>query len=181
MTVKSPALWHSSFTPTHPPTHRDSGVPEVMSQNSEETTTLLPFVQTSSGSEEGSDGIDGASSRKKRRVVARARSVVHLKFSESFKLSLFLGPHRLRWLAPPGGVSSFLKALSSSKLEPDIRTFHLLASLTLDQSDLRSHMTKFKISPDKWMTLTMMRIMSTLGDISSAEVCVYVCLCVLCM
>ena len=91
-----------------------------------------------------------------------AKWQVQIRLSPSLSITLCLGGRGLRWLGK-GDVGRLLGAMEGEGLKPDIRTFHLLASLTLDCGSLLEEMRGRGVAPDDRFMVAAIRTQAQLG------------------
>ena len=157
---------------------RDAGVPSTRqpAKAGEKTvskTTGKDLVGDQKRNRTSSDSAKENGEKKSAFSSDAVRSVeakwqVQVCLSPSLSITLCLGGGGLRWVGDED-MGRLLGAMEEDGLKPDIRTFHLLASLTLDCGSLLEEMRGRDVAPDNRFMVAAIRTQAQLGG--SAKVC----------
>ena len=138
----------------------DDGLPSSLGDGGKDSERTEDSVASSLGDE-------GKDSERMARKEEQVLLPFYLDLTQTRKLVLCLGRKDLRWL---DDVSVLLDIFNESEMKPDIRTFHLLAYLVLDNGYLVSEMEKRGVSPDSKFMVASIRMQAQHGNITEAKV-----------
>ena len=153
---------------------RDAGVPASMTRTTD-TSRAMPDVTLASlglGKEAEEVWENHQTGRGVQRERIRERAVVTVALAPSDQLALFLGGAgrgRVRWVEEEG-VKGLLDKMAEGGAPPDIRSFHILASLVMEPGWLLGEMGRRGVEPDQQFMTAAIRMQASLPNLPGAKV-----------